>query len=424
MNEKLLQYIWNNRKFSNINFCSSNGEIIEILDFGELNNNAGPDFLFAKIKINDTILIGSIELHVKSSDWYLHRHLISDLYTNIILHVVYIDDVEIPELSKRNIPTLELKNFIDKALIDKYFNIMESNSFIPCEKILDVLKIPSGYYEKLLIEKLETKSIEYQNNLNINKNNFESLLFQQLSYSFGLKVNAEIFLQLSSSIDYKIINKIRQNSTQIEALFYGFCGLLENINENNDNEVKLWKREFDFLQSKFNLPKIRIYPKFSRLRPVNFPTIRISQLANLYSKYQNLFSILIQNKDYFQIRELLSNISASKYWENHYILGKTSKSSSKKKLSKNFIDLLFINCILPFQYFFHKQNMKTFPNFVLDQYSKLSAESNIITKVWGNMDMKFENALQTQALIYQYKNYCKIKNCLNCRMELDLLKNV
>jgi len=424
MNEKLLQYIWAYRKFSNINFKSSNGETIDILDFGEWNSDAGPDFSLAKIKINDTILVGSIEFHVKSSDWYLHRHSLSELYTNIILHVVYIDDMKIPEFEKRSIPTLELKNIIDKALLDKYFQMMENDNFIPCQELFDFSKIPVDFYRKLLIEKLEAKSIEFQKTLNENKNNFEALLFQQLAYSFGLKVNSEIFLQLSSSIDYKIINKIRQNTIQMEALFYGMLGLLDDLKENTESAVNLWKREFYFLRSKFDLPKIRLYPKFSKLRPVNFPTIRISQLANLYSQHQNLFSVLIQNKNYLHIKDLLLSISASEYWNNHYVLGKISKDFSKKKLSENFIELLFINCIFPLQYFFYKQNQKTFPNFILYEYGKLSAENNNIIKSWRGIGVKFENALQTQSLIFQYKSYCKVKNCLNCEIGQCLLKNV
>ncbi|AVF47884.1 hypothetical protein CMT89_13595 [Elizabethkingia anophelis] len=416
MNEKYLQHIWYYKKFSNTNFHTSEGESIEILDFGEWNMNAGPDFLFAKIKIGTTILAGNIEIHVKSSDWYFHQHSGDLAYNNVILHVVYTDDMDIGELRDKNVPTLILKNYIDESSLDSY----SEKSFIPCEHLFTPSKIPAKHEEQVLLQKLEAKTIIYKRILERNKNNFEALLFQQLAYVFGLKVNAEIFHQMAYAIDYGTINKIRQNKVQLEALFYGMCGWLE---EPVDSTMELWNREFRFLQSKFTLLDVRFSPKFSRLRPANFPTIRLSQLANLYAEQQNLFSIMIQNPDYQNIRTLLSALSASDYWTDHFSFGKMAQISFVKKLSPEFINLLFINCILPLQYFFQQLNSESKVGHIIDSYRNIPPEKNHIIKHWENLGIEFQNSLQTQAFLYQYKTFCKAKKCLNCAVGFQILKN-
>ncbi|WP_320300856.1 DUF2851 family protein [Elizabethkingia sp. HX XZB] len=253
-----------------------------------------------------------------------------------------------------------------------------------------------------------------------NKNNFEALLFQQLAYVFGLKVNAGIFHQMAYAINFSIINKIRQNKVQLEALFYGMCGWLE---EPLDSTMELWNREFRFLQSKFTLLDVHFSPKFSRLRPANFPTIRLSQLANLYAEQQNLFSILIQAPDYQNIRTLLSALSASEYWTDHFSFGKSAQISFVKKLSPEFINLLFINCILPLQYFFQQLNSESKVNHIIDSYQNIPPEKNQIIKQWEKLGVEFQNSLQTQAFLYQYKTFCKAKKCLNCAIGFQILKN-
>ncbi|MHA7608484.1 DUF2851 family protein [Elizabethkingia meningoseptica] len=420
MNEKLLQYIWYYRKFSDPIFSTSDHETIEIIDFGVWNMNAGPDFLFAKIKMTGMILTGNIELHVKSSDWILHGHSDDNAYNNVILHVVLIHDIDIPELKEKNIPTLVLKDYIDESLVEKYATMMEEQNFIPCEQVFDLSKIPLMYEEESVLQKLELKAQVYQKILEQNKNNFEALLFQQLAFAFGLKVNSKIFHQLASVIDFNIVNKIRQHQVQLEALFYGLCGWLGRPKDDN---MRLWRREFDFLQSKFRLPELRLSPVFSKLRPASFPTIRLSQFANLYAGQQNLFSVLIQNPDYQNTRNILSSVTSSDYWYHHYTFGKATEITSEKRLSAAFIDLLFINCILPLQYFFHRQDSEYSADIVIEAYRQLAPEKNHIIKQWEDMGVKFHNGLQTQAFLHQYKTFCKAKKCLNCAIGFQLLKN-
>lgn len=420
MNEEILQYLWNFKKFRRFNFVSVDGKNIEILDFGEWNKNSGPDFLFAKIKIDNIIFAGNIEIHTKASDWFFHNHSGNPEFGNLILHAVYINDCEIPELENQQIPTLELKDYIDETLIQKHQDLREEHSFIPCEDLFDKDKIPLFFEEEVLLKKLDFKSESLELSLKKNQNNYEAVLFQQLAYAFGLKVNAEIFLQLAESLDFSVIQKIKQNKTQLEALLFGISNFLD---EPKDEMIIIWKREFDFLKVKFNLTEVRIAPKFSKLRPPNFPTIRLSQLANLYHSQPNLFSKIIEAKTIDDLYLIFEDISASEYWNNHFNFGKISPVESQKSLSKDFIDLIIINAILPIKYFYQKNHNPEITDVIFEFYKQLKPEKNSVLDEWKNLGVKFKNALQTQVFLYQYKTFCTQKKCLNCSIGFQLLKS-
>lgn len=419
MNEKLLQYLWNFKIFNNYNFKDTDGNSIEIEDFGIWNTNAGPDFLMAKVKINEITLHGNIELHVKSSDWIFHQHSADPNYDNIILHVVFEDDTDIAELKNNNIPTLELKNHIDADIISKYQKLISETQFIACEQLFEPKKIPLFFFEETLINKLEEKSLGIETDLKKNQNNYEAVLFHSLAYSFGLKVNAELFKLIAESVDFTIINKIRQNKGQLEALLFGISDWLEFP---EDEQMKVWKNEYLFLKAKFGIHNLKIRPKFLRLRPPNFPTLRLSQLANLYHLQQNLFSKVMQAKTSEELMHIFRDIKASEYWDHHYNFGKISPVKSPKIISKDFAELVILNSILPLKYTYHKHHNEEITDEILAYYKQLSSEKNTVIDGWKNLGLKTKNALESQALIYHYKNYCTPKNCLNCSIGFKILK--
>jgi hypothetical protein len=419
MTEKLLQYLWNYKVFKHFDFKDLEGNSVEIIDFGKWNTDSGPDFLTAKIKINNITFAGNIELHIKSSDWIFHNHSQDPNYQNIILHVVFQNDIEIDEHKSRNIPTLELKDHIDENILWKYGKLISGNQFIPCENIFNPNKIPINFHEENVLKKLEEKSLELEKSLEQFKNNFEAVLFHSLAYSFGLKVNAFIFKQIAESIDFNTINKIRQNETQLEALFFGISGWLENP---QDEQMEIWKREFDFMKAKFNISDVIIRPKFLRLRPPNFPTIRLSQLANLYHQHQSLFSKIINSKNSEELFEIFKNVKASEYWDDHFNFGKISKIDQPKFLSKDFIELIILNTILPLKYTYHKYHNEEIADEILTFYRNIPAEKNSVIDDWKKLGLKFKTALESQSLIYHFKNSCEEKNCLNCGIGFKLLK--
>ncbi len=420
MNEKLLQYLWNYKIFTHFNFQDVEGVSIEVLDFGKWNHDAGPDFYLAKIRIGNITLVGNIELHVKTSDWNHHHHENNSDFDNLILHVVYENDQEIVSLKNKNITTLELKNYISLPTLSRYQQLNENNKFIPCENIFDVQKIPFHFAEESVLNKLQEKSWEIKKSLVQYKNDYEAVLFHYLAYNFGLSINAEIFKEIAESIDFKVIQKIRNNNLQLEVLLFGYSGWLENPQDEN---MKKWKSEFEFLQSKFNIQKKKYSPKFLRLRPQNFPTIRFSQLANLYHQHQNVFSKLVQAKNIQEIFTILNEIQASEYWNTHFNFGKISTQDYPKKLSKDFIHSIIINTILPFKYSYQKFINEEAHDEIIEMYKQISAEKNTIISEWKNIGFQASNSLESQAFLYHYKHFCVQKKCLNCGICFKLLKD-
>ncbi len=419
MNEKLLQYLWNFKIFKNFDFKDTCRNTIEILDFGKWNYDSGPDFLHAAIKLNGLTLHGHIELHLKSSDWIFHRHSGNPEFENIILHAVLVHDVEVEELNDRNVPTLELQEYIDSSLLYKYESLLKENRFIPCEEIFDPGRIPVGFTDETLLKKLDEKAIEIEMALKISKNNYEAVLFQHLAYAFGLKVNAVHFKQMAESIEFSIIGKISQNPQQLEALFFGLCGWLDRP---EDEQMKLWRREFDFIKTKYHLPPLRFYPKFSKLRPPNFPTVRLSQLASLYHRNQNLFSRLISASNIQKLYGTFSEVKASEYWNNRFNFGKESTVTGAKYLTREFTDLLLLNAVLPMKYVYTKNLLEDAAESIIGLYRDLASEKNSVTDGWKSLGVDIADAAQSQAYIYHHKYFCETKKCLNCSIGLQLLK--
>ncbi len=419
MNENLLQYLWKYKIFSKLDFKDTDGNPIEILDFGTLNTNSGPDFSLAKIKTKNIVLAGNIEIHVKSSDWYFHNHDLQKDYQSVILHVVYFNDTDVSELKEAGIPTLELKDYINEKILAKYQTLENQYQFIPCESIFDASKVPFLFSEETLLKKLDEKSIEIEQLLAQSKNNYEAVLFQKLAYSFGLKVNAEIYQNIAENIDFKIIQKISQNQFQLESFLFGKGNLLEKETETNQK----WKREFEFLKIKFKISEQTFPVKFLRLMPPSFPTIRFSQLAMLYHLQPNLFSKILKAKNIQELKSLFEKVKTSDFWENHYTFEKTSEEKIEKKLSDDFIEILLINAVLPIIYTYFKNINPEKTDQVLDFYKNLSPEKNSIISSWKKLNVKFSSALETQAFLYHHKHLCSYKNCLNCNIGLKILKD-
>ncbi|MFB0967027.1 MAG: DUF2851 family protein, partial [Cloacibacterium sp.] len=393
MNENLLQYLWKYKIFSKFDFKDTDENPIEILDFGTLNTNSGPDFSLAKIKTKNIVLAGNIEIHVKSSDWYFHNHDLQKDYQSVILHIVYFNDTDVSELKEAGIPTLELKDYINKGILAKYQTLENQYQFIPCESIFDASKVPFLFSEETLLKKLDEKSIEIDQLLNQSKNNYEAVLFQKLAYSFGLKVNAEIYQNIAENIDFKIIQKISQNQFQLESLLFGKGNILEKETETNQK----WKREFEFLKIKFKISEQTFPVKFMRLMPPSFPTIRLSQLATLYHLQPNLFSKILKAKNIQELKSLFEKVKTSDFWENHYTFEKASEEKIEKKLSDDFIEILLINAVLPIIYTYFKNINPEKTDQVLEFYKNLSPEKNSIISSWKKLNVKFSSALETQA---------------------------
>jgi len=423
MKENLLHFIWKLKLFSFKNLKTINDEFIEILSVGIENRNAGPDFLNAKIRIGEQLWAGNVEIHVKSSDWYLHKHEIDENYDSVILHVVWDDDTEIFNKVNQQIPTLELKEYVSNDLLIKHEELFNKpKKWINCEYEIQTITpfVLTHWQEQLYFEKLEQKAVQIQQILNKTTNNWEATLFILLAKNFGLKVNADAFMNFALSFDFSIVRKVASNKTQLEALLFGQAGLL--VSNSESAYFNILKDEYDYLKRKFSIVPISANQvQFFRLRPNNFPTIRLSQLASLFNMHQNLFSKIIEIKTLDGFYDLL-NVSSSIFWETHYTFDKESKKSVKK-LTKSFIDLLLINTIIPLKFMYLKSLGKSDFSSVITIMNQIKPEKNTIISKFSDLKIKSSNAFETQALLQLKNEYCNKQLCLQCSIGNEILKS-
>lgn len=423
MHEAFIQYLWKYQKFTRDNLKTTAGEQVVILNPGQHNYHAGPDFFNAQIRIDEQLWAGNVEIHLKSSNWYIHNHQQDRAYDNVILHVVWEHDTEIYRKDNSPVPTLVLQHYVNTQLLDNYTKLAATgHKWLYCETHFPEVDefLLNNWLERLYVERLERKALQVEALLQQSKNNWEAVCFQMLTKYFGLKVNGEAFASLAKSIPWSTLQKTAPNLQQLEALLMGQAGLLEGTNE--DAYYQLLQKEYNYLVHKFKLSNNSVLPvQFFRLRPANFPTARLAQLAALYHNYPNLFAQLITIRSkteaykYFQVK-------VSPYWETHVNFSSPTKKSSKK-LSKPFIDLLLINTVLPLQYAYAKYLGKSATDNILELAQDLAPESNAIISKFNSLRPVAHSALQTQALLQLKTEYCNKQKCLDCALGNSYLKS-
>lgn len=421
MTEDLLHFVWKHQKFSINTLKTTNNEEVRVLRQGYHNQDkAGPDFLNGQIIIGEQHWVGNIEIHLKSSDWYAHQHQDDTNYTSVILHVVWEHDVEVFNVHNQAIPVVELSKYIPKKILLEYQHLLNNKkSWIPCAKSLSFIDdfTWKNWLERLFFERLEQKSIVVEELLKKTGNNWEEVCFSMLAKSFGGNVNGNDFLKIALSIPVSIFQK-EKNALVLDALFMGQAGLLNGVLDvRYFNELK---REFSFLNHKYQLKELLdVQMHFFKLRPPNFPTIRISQLANLYIKHSNLFKVLMEAntlKDLYIILEC----QASEFWDTHYTFQKES-TIRRKKITTSFMDLLIINTILPLRFVYEKYYSTFDESDFMAFYEKLQPEKNNIVNNFIKIRRPPKNAMESQALIYLKKNYCDKFRCLECNVGCKIL---
>ncbi|MGY8909346.1 MAG: DUF2851 family protein [Flavobacteriales bacterium] len=422
MNEEFLYYVWKYKIFTDINLQTSDAKEVSILKAGIHNKNSGPDFLNAQVKIDHQLWAGNVEMHVKSSDWYLHKHEEDTNYDAVILHVVWEHDVDVFMKNNKALATLELKNFVSKELLENYHSLVyHQQKFIPCENQLTTIDefLLNNWLERLYFERLEHKSTFIKQLLLDTNADFEAVLFQLLAKNFGLKVNGEPFLQLATSMDFSVVRKERFDLEQLTALFFGQAGFLEeDLEEHYHQQLK---EKYRYLKHKHKLNFISKNTfQFFRMRPQNFPTIRIAQLASLLYTHQNLFSKLMninKKEDFYD----LFSFEVDAFWKTHFTFESDSKKSPKK-LTKSFVDLIIINTIIPLKFVYLLSRGEVSENEIMQLIKQVSSEKNSIISNFAALEIKVKNAMESQALIQLKNNYCIKKRCLQCAIGNSLLR--
>jgi hypothetical protein len=421
MKEDFLHYIWLYKKLDFTNLKTTNGEILTILNFGQYIQQSGPDFFNAQIAIDHQKWAGNIEIHIKSSDWYVHHHEKDDNYNNVILHVVWEHDTPIFRKDNSEIAVLELKKYVPKEELQKYKELTTQKSWIFCEnQIKDIPDfVISNWQERLFFERLERKSNPIQQLLQETENDWEAVLFCMLAKNFGLNTNGEMFFKVAKSITFSLIRKEALEVMYLEALLFGQADMIPlQVEDNYPKELKSW---YDYIVLKYKLKKPAIAPiQFFKHRPDNFPTIRLAQLAMVFHLHKNLFSKIIEAKAIDEIYQIF-NVSVSDYWKSHYNFDNASPKK-EKSLSKSFIDLLIINTIVPIQFAYANSLGKENAELLIDFLSNIPAEKNNIIDKFTKFGIKSKNAFQSQSLLQLKNEYCNNKKCLQCAFGLELLK--
>jgi hypothetical protein len=422
MNEALLHTIWKFKLIGKTDFIGTKKEVIEVVSIGEHNQDSGPDFFNSKIKINGVLLVGNVEIHCKTSDWLKHHHQNNKAYDNLILHVVFDHDVDLIQNENFNVSVLQLNQYVSQELLNQYNSMQLSKQPIPCGK--SISSVPTivwkSWLDRLAVSRIEDKILYIEHLFDYCNQNFEDTLYVLLCKNFGLKINNDAFELLGKTISYSILKKYADNGIQIESLLFGAAGLLEELFE--DKYPKQLQNEFEFLKHKHQLQSIKKeHWKFSKTRPLNFPTVRIAQLAAIISNKKSLYHLLEQKPDLKTLKQFF-NVEPNKYWDSHYKFDVIS-DECLKPIGNSAFELIIINTVVPFLFFMVKHNSNTdLMDYALDLLAKLPAEINTKTKEFLKLGVKAENAVDTQALIYLLDNYCQKKACLSCKIGENLLK--
>ena len=410
MKEEFINYLWENRLLSK-DLHTVDGESVKVISVGNRNYDAGPDFLDARIRIGTTMWVGHVEVHINASDWFRHGHQFDDAYKNVVLHVVYCNDTE-----QLDIPTVEIKNQFDESIYARYTGFIKSRRWIPCEKFIAGIQQFTwlSWLERIVVERLEVEVKDVFSTLAATHFDWEETLYQRIMRYCGLKVNNDAFERLARLLPLRILRKHTDNPQQVAAMFFGCAGFLEQ--EFTEDYPVLLQREFKVLKSKFNLTVMpKVYWKFLRLRPPNFPTVRLAQMAAMVCSCDSFLSRLQSVDDLESMRNLF-NVEVDTYWDTHFLFERPSKEK-KKNFGATATDILIINAVIPvlFSYGIYHDN-QDLKNKSLGFLSEMAPEDNVVIRRFGKLGVGACNAQQTQALLQLYNSYCRRRKCLNCRV--------
>ena len=428
--EQLLHYTWKHKLYPLKELITSDGQRVEIVDPGLHNRNAGPDFFNAKIRIGSTMWVGNVEIHDKSSDWYQHGHDKDSRYDNVVLHVAAELDTEVMKSNGEYVPQLQLS--VPDDVLTHYDELQKTDEYPPCYKVIPHLSalIIHSWMAALQTERLEQKTEAICKRAELCNGSWEDAYFVTLARNYGFGINGEVFEQWAYNIPLNAVAHHRDDLFQIEAIFMGQAGLLEldSIPEYyqkdalNDGYFAKLRNEYQYLAHKFSMKPIdfKLW-RFLRLRPQNFPHIRISQLANLYYQQKAGLSQLMECETLDELKNVLKS-QVTPYWETHYTFGSTSPKN-EKHLSYGSINLLMINTAIPMLFAYGRHTTKeVLCDRAFDFLEQLKAENNHIIRMWQQVGLPVKTAGDSQALIQLKKEYCDKKDCLRCRFGYEYLR--
>lgn len=424
--EDFLHYIWQHQKFDKSNLLTCYGDKITVISQGFANKNAGPDFYNCKLIIKEIEWHGTVEVHYKSSDWNHHAHAENKAYNNVVLHLVWDNDADIWREDGTQIPTLELKNRIDPVLITKYKSLIDNSLEIPCANLVSDVDdfFVLSMLEKTIVERLETKSKLILDLLYLSKNDWEETCYQWLGKCFGFKINSDPFSQLCRLLPYSILKKYRTKLIQLEALIFGVAGFLDDDTSENEY-IRILKQEFKYLSQKHSITKRldKSEWKFLRLRPANFPTIRLAQFAAFLHKTSSLYDFVFDSSN--TVRDYSSYLKSkpSEFWESHYHFKELSVSKLDAKMGNSSIENIIINAVVPLRFahalYLHVEEEK---ESIVEVLRKLKPDKNAVVSKFTSFKVKVQSAYESQGLLQLHNQYCSNKKCLSCAIGVQIIQ--
>ncbi|MBI2282147.1 MAG: DUF2851 family protein [Bacteroidetes bacterium] len=422
MNERLLQFIWQFQYFQKRSLQTTMGDVLQVDKPGTCNQHQGPDFSEADIRVGNTRWVGNVEIHIRSSDWHKHRHGTDGNYGNIILHVVWEDDLPLYDTGGNRVATLVLQPLVPKIFLERYRQMMETMVMIPCHPFLPVLD-PLGWFswkERLAAERLERRAKQILTMVASTANHWEEVCWRMLAANFGSKVNGPLFEMVAKTIPVQLLARHKNQVQQLEALLLGQANLLGGKYE--DDYAILLQKEYRFLKKKYRLETIHKSPAFLRMRPASFPTIRLAQLAMLVHRLPYLFSTIKETADLYTLMDHFM-VTANDYWHYHYRFDEAA-AYQHKHLGKQMAENIFINTVLPllFAYGLYSQE-EPYKERAIRWMYEMTAEQNQITRQWQRLGIAQHSAVDSQALIELTNHYCIHRRCLDCAVGNRILKN-
>lgn len=423
--EKLLHYVWQHRIYPLGTLHTEDGAEVDIIDPGLHNSNAGPDFFNAKVKIGGQLWVGNVEIHERASDWFRHQHQQDAAYNNVVLHVVSVADEQALTLDGKSLPQLILT--VPPEILRNYEELLHEDTFPPCYRIIphlpDIKK--HAWLAALTAERLEDKTNRLRGYLQRTRNDWERTFFIALARNFGFSVNSEAFEEWAFLIEPSAVGKHRDNAFQVEAFFFGQAGLLDDVavaQERRDDYFCRLQKEYAFLKHKFSLTPMDFHHwKFLRLRPQNFPHVRLSQLVDLYFRQGVNFSRILETRNLNSLRSLL-RAEATDYWRRHYTFG-TDSVENPKQLQNASLDLIIINTVAPLLFTYGKERLdESLCERAFNLLEETRAEHNFITRSWTAAGLPVRNAADSQALIQLKREYCEKRDCIRCRFGTEYLR--
>jgi len=392
------------------------GHTLEILDRGVFNTNQGPDFLNGRIRLQNTTWVGHIEIHVKGSDWTRHEHSADRNYDNVILHVVWDNDVLIP----REMPTLMMEDRVSTVVLERYRGMMHRNLFIPCENLFNqaVPEQIDRMINRMMNLRLDRKADHVLELLNSNGRHWEEVMWWMIARSFGGNINGDAFESIARSIPYQVVARHRSQIHQLESLLLGQADLL--IGSMEDQYAIMLQKEYQFLFRKYQFKRNRVPVHFLRMRPQNFPTVRLAQLAMLMHLNPHLFAMILQEESLKSTSKLFE-VTANDYWHYHYRLNETTPMCMKST-GNAFVQSIIVNAVIPVVYCYaREQNDSTMMGRARNWLNELPAERNSISNKFANLGMSIDNAFRSQGVLELKHAYCDQKLCLQCIIGKKLL---